>query len=394
MDTATRLKAAFLGEPTDRPPVYGWIGVPLLKELTGIPDTRQLLQSVIDDPGVVIQVQRDLGLDPIVVTVDDRWFSMHIYWRLLYDHAEEGLATWQVTTESVPNGDFTTYHFTAATPEGPITWGYDVGNDQVGELERPLQTSRDLELLSRYMPAPEALQQDRLAEIVRRVGNDAFITHNFIGVWGEAANMRGLVDLCTDIFDRPELVHALSEFLTERSVRRVRHLAQTGVHSIVYDQSWVGVGLSPEHYREFIKPYDMQVVAAAKESGLLVSYHNCGRGMSLLEDMVDCGGHALETLTPKTSSGDFDLAEVKRRVGDRITLNGGYDERILATATPAEAREQALRCLDAAAEDGRYILRTTGQMFEANPGTIEAFAEAAREFQYSAAPVGAQGDGG
>ena len=385
MDTATRLKAAFRGEPTDRPPVYGWIGLPLLKKLTGIQDGRQLLESVIDDPGLVIQTQRDLGLDPIIVTVDDRWFSMHIYWRLLYDHAEDDLATWRVTTESVPNGDFTTYHFTAETPEGPITWGYDVGNDQVGELERPLETMRDLELLSRYMPAPESLRQDRLTELVRRVGNDAFITHNFIGVWGEAANMRGLVNLCTDLFDQPELVHALSEFLTERSIRRVRHVAQTGIHSILYDQSWVGVGLSPEHYREFIKPYDTQVVAAAKESGLLVSYHNCGRGMSLLEDMVDCGGHTLETLTPKESSGDFDLAEVKRRVGDRVTLNGGFNERVLATATPAEAREAALRCLDTAAEGGRYILRTTGQIFEANPGTIEAVAGAAREYQYSAA---------
>lgn len=385
MDTVTRLKAAFLGEPIDRPPVYGWIGIPLMKRLTGLPSTQQVLESLIEDPSVVIKAQRDLGLDPIIVTVDDRWFSMHIYWRLLYDHAEEDLATWRVTTKSVPNGDFTTFHFTAETPEGPITWGYDVGNDQVGELERPLKTDRDLELLSRYMPAPEALRQDRLTDLVRRVGNDAFITHNFIGVWGEAANMRGLVDLCTDIFDRPALVHALSEFLTDRSIRRVRHLAQTGVHSILYDQSWVGVGLSPEHYREFIQPYDQKVVAAAKESGLLVSYHNCGRGMSILEDMVECGAHSLETLTPKQSSGDFDLAEVKRRVGDRVTLNGGFNERILATATPTEAREAALRCLDIAAEGGRYILRTTGQIFEANPGTIQAVAEAAGEFQYAGA---------
>ena len=385
MDTLARFKAVFLGEPIDRPPVCGWIGMPLLVRLTGSSGDRQLLESVIDDPSIVIQTQLDLGLDPIIVTVDDRWFSMHVYWRLLYDHAEEDLATWRVTTKAVPNGDFTTYHFTAETPEGPITWGYDVGNDQVGELERPLKTMHDLELLSRYMPAPEALQQDRLTELVRRVGSDAFIMHNFIGVWGEAANMRGLVDLCTDIFDQPELVHSVSEFLTERSIRRVRHLAQTGVHSILYDQSWVGVGLSPEHYREFIKPYDQRVVAAARESGLLVSYHNCGRGTAILEDMVECGAHALETLTPKESSGDFDLADVKHRVGDRVTLNGGFNERVLATATPAQAREAALRCLEAAAGGGRYILRTTGQVFEANPGTIEAFAGAAREFAYAGA---------
>jgi uroporphyrinogen-III decarboxylase len=235
-------------------------------------------------------------------------------------------------------------------------------------------------LLVKYMPAPETLNQDRLAAMVQRVGNRGFFTHNFIGVWGEAANMRGLVTLCTDIYERPDLVKRISEFLTERAVRRVKHLAQTGVHSILYDQSWVGVGFSPAVYREFMLPYDQQVVRAAQEAGMLVSYHNCGRGTVFLEDMVSTGAEALETLTPKTMAGDFDLADVKRRVGSHITLNGGFNERMFPEATPAQVRDEVKRCLDAAGAGGRYVLRTCGQMMDAAPGTIEAFASAAREF--------------
>lgn len=44
--------------------------------------------------------------------------------------------------------------------------------------------------------------------------------------------------------------------------------------------------------------------------------------------MVSTGADSLETLTPKESSGDFDLAEVKRRVGNQITLHGGFNECI------------------------------------------------------------------
>ncbi len=378
MNTYERFRAAFLGEPVDRPPVCGWISVPLLTRLSGIDDAVELLDTIIENPRVVIDVQERVGLDPMVITVDDRWFSMHHYWRLLYSFDEEQLGYWRVKEELLGEREgFKTWQFTVETPDGPIVWKYSAGENQVAELELPIKEESDLDLLEKYMPPPEALVQDRLTRLVEAVNGDAFITHNYLGIWGEAANMRGLVNLCTDIYDRPDFVKRISEWLMHRSVRRVRHLAQTGVHSILYDQSWIGVGLSPSVYREFVLPYDRVVVQAAQDEGLLVSYHNCGRGMAILEDMVETGAEALETLTPKESSGDFDLAAVKGRVGDRITLNGGFNERIFSTATPAEIREAVKRCLDAGGD--RYILRTTGQIFDAPPGTIEAFTEAGRE---------------
>jgi uroporphyrinogen-III decarboxylase len=379
MNTLERFVAAYKGEPVDRVPVCGWIGMPLLQKMTGktIP---ALLREIIDDPLYIVAIQESLGLDPIVITVDDRWFSMHYFWRMLYRWPEAALETWRVRTDILEAGQgFTTYQFTAETPEGPVVWSYQVGGAQVSELERPIKEESDLDLLAKYMPAPEALNQDRLAAMVQRVGNRGFFTHNFIGVWGEAANMRGLVTLCTDLYERPDFVKRISEFLTERAVRRVKHLAQTGIHSILYDQSWVGVGFSPKIYREFMLPYDRQVVQAARDADLLVSYHNCGRGTVFLEDMVSTGAESLETLTPKTMSGDFDLADVKRRVGRQITLNGGFNERLLPEATPEQVRDEVRRCLDAAG-DGRYILRTCGQMMDAAPGAIEAFAAAGREF--------------
>ncbi len=380
MNTVERFLAAFKGEPTDRVPIMAWLGMPLLRGMTGR-TTTAILKEIVDNPAWIIGIQEALGLDPIVVTVDDRWFSMHHFWRMLYRWPEQALETWRVHQEVTEvGGGSVTYRFTATTPEGPLVWGYQVAADQVNELERPIKEESDLDLLAKYMPAPESLNQDKLVAMVRAVGDRAFFTHNFIGVWGEAANMRGLVTLCTDLYERPGFVKRLSEFLTERSIRRVRHLAKTGIHSVLYDQSWAGVGFSPQMYREFMLPYDRQVVQAAREAGLLVSYHNCGRGSLFLEEMVSTGADALETLTPKIGSGDFDLADVKRRVGRQITLNGGFNERILASATAGEVRDHVRRCLDAAASGGRYILRTCGQIFDAAPGNIEAFTAAGREY--------------
>ena len=76
------------------------------------------------------------------------------------------------------------------------------------------------------------------------------------------------------------------------------------------------------------------------------------------------GADSLETLTPRNSFGDFDLAEVKRSVGDQITLQGGFNERVSVNASPEEIIGTVKWCLDTAAECGRYILRSTGQVLD------------------------------
>ncbi len=380
MNTRERFEAAYTGNSLDRVPVCGWVGLPLLRTLTG-KGPRAILEEAVQDPSRIVKVQEDLGLDPLLLTVDDRWFSMYRYPRLLHSWPDEALETWQVTEEIEDEGyGFYTHHVTATTPEGPVTWSYQVGDAQVAEVEPAIKEEKDLDLCIKHMPEPESLNQDNLKRMVDSVGDRAFCMHNFIGVWGEAANMRGLVTLTCDLMEEPRFVHKISEFLRDRSIRRVRHLAQTGIHSVVYDQSWVGMGFSPAQFREFMLPYDKPVVEAAKEAGVLVSYHNCGSGQAFIEDMAATGADSLETLTPKQSSGDFDLAESKRRVGDQITLNGGFNEPILADATPDQVRDEVRRCIDSAAGGGRYVLRTTGQIFDAAPGSIETFTEAGREY--------------
>ena len=380
MNTRERFEATYTGRPTDRVPVCAWLGMPLLRQLTG-QGPRAVLEGLVEDPLEMVRIQEELGLDPVLVTPDERRFSMHRFPRLLYNWPEEALETWRVQEEVQEDSrNFRTHRFTATTPEGPVTWSYHMGEGQVAEVEPAIKNERDLDLCIRYLPEPESLNQDKLKAMVDKVGDRAFFMHCFIGVWGEAANMRGLVTLACDLIDQPGFVEKISEFLRDRAIRRVRHLAETGVHSILYDQSWVGIGFSPQQFRTFMYPYDKAVVEAAKEAGLLVSYHNCGCGQAFIEDMADTGAHSLETLPPKTSSGDFDLAESKRRVGDRITLNGGFNERILPDGRPEEVRDEVKRCIDAAGGGGRYVLRSTGQIMDSAPGNIQTFAEAGREY--------------
>jgi uroporphyrinogen-III decarboxylase len=152
------------------------------------------------------------------------------------------------------------------------------------------------------------------------------------------------------------------------------------MHSISMNETWVGVGLAPKVYREFIQPYQAECIAAAHAAGYLVSLHNCGRGTQFLEAMIDTGPDALETITSKKTSGDFELADVKQRVGSRVCLFGGFNEHILKSDNPDDVRDEVKRCLNAAAEGGGYILRSTGQIFHSNPGMLELMCQTAREY--------------
>ncbi len=154
-----------------------------------------------------------------------------------------------------------------------------------------------------------------------------------------------------------------------------RRLGETGIHSISMNETWTGVGVARDHFVEFMKPYEAECVQAAHDAGYLVSFHNCGRATLLLEDIADTGPDAIETLTSDRSSGDVDLADAKRRIGDRVCLFGGFNEHLLHEADEDAVRDEVRRCLDAAMEGGGYVLRSTGQIFDAKPGLIELMCE-------------------
>ena len=69
-------------------------------------------------------------------------------------------------------------------------------------------------------------------------------------------------------------------------------------------------------------------------------FHTCGRATLLLEDIADTGPDAVETLTFNRSSGDVDLADAKRRIGDRVCLFGGFNEHILHEGDADDVRAE------------------------------------------------------
>ena len=86
--------------------------------------------------------------------------------------------------------------------------------------------------------------------------------------------------------------------------------------------------------------------------------------LTLIEhaDMVP---DAMETFTLPSMGGDVDLAEAKRRIGDRVCIIGGFDQfHDLWDCSPDHARRAVRRCFEQAGQGGdsfsrRWIIADT-----------------------------------
>lgn len=187
-----------------------------------------------------------------------------------------------------------------------------------------------------------------------------------------------------DTFDDPKWVHELLQILMERKIPYVKSMKNSG-----YDLMELGGGdasttvISPTIFREFVAPYDTQLISAAHDAGIRISYHTCGGMMPILEDIADMGPDAMETFTPPEMGADVDLAEAKRRIGDRVCMIGGFDQaHYLQGCTSQETRASVRKCFEEAGEGGGYILCPSDHFFDAEPGLVKAFADEAAECKY------------
>ena len=84
--------------------------------------------------------------------------------------------------------------------------------------------------------------------------------------------------------------------------------------------------MSPQMYRDIIKPSHVYTMNYAKAHNLPVIMHSCGFVEPLLPDMIDAGIDCLQVIEIKAG---MDLLKLHREFGDRIAFMGGIDVRVL-----------------------------------------------------------------
>jgi len=298
---------------------------------------------------------------------------------------------WRFKIEELPDPEYRTQRFMILTPKGELSMILQSNRHTTWLREHLVKDKKDIELIADYMTFPLC----DVPEINKRA--DAWGQRGLFrghiccfdgfgqpGVWQDAACIVGIEKLIMATFDDPQWVHELLSTLQRRKMSYVKSLK-----GAKYDLLELGGGdasttvISPDIFNEFVAPYDAPLIEAAHEAGQRIVYHTCGGMMPILEDIAAMKPDAMETFTPPSMDADVNLAEAKRRIGDKVCMIGGFDQyHFFTRCTPEETRCEVRCCFDAAGYGGGFILSPSDHFFEADMKLLEAFADEAKQCIY------------
>ncbi len=155
------------------------------------------------------------------------------------------------------------------------------------------------------------------------------------GASKEYAQVKGM------LFERPDLMHHLLGVLAETVTAYLNAQIAAGAQAVMLFDTWGGL-LTPRDYRLFSLNYMEQIIGGLSREAagrrVPVTLFTKGGG-GWLEDMATSGADALGL------DWTVDIGEARRRVGDRVTLQGNMDPTVLY-ASPARIQEEVAAILE------------------------------------------------
>ena len=320
LDSRTRVHAALKRQPVDRVPIWMWFH----------PDTSSRLGSALEIP--VAHLADALGDDVRQAWVGNNYAMEGIV------HEKEG----ETHTDA---------------------WGIQwVRQGPFNQIRRSPLAGANEEEITRYQ-FPHGHIGDLLApmESVAADPGDRFVGCDISPCLLEMIfRVRGMESALLDIAASPDAARSLMHRAADFSIR----LAQEACERFSLDWLWTGddVGsqrammISPQRWRELIRPHLAAIFSVGKSHGLWVAYHSCGSIRPIIPDLIEIG---LDVLNPiQSNCPGMDPPELKREFGEKISFMGGVDtQQLLPEGTPDEVFGATRTLLEAmTAGGGGYIL--------------------------------------
>jgi uroporphyrinogen decarboxylase len=285
------------------------------------------------------------------------------------------------------------------TAEAKITfvdeWGVkriiDAGYASI--IDYPLQTAtlQDLEAYEWPNPAEifdytsirnQALQLHSEGEyaIVGNMGSP-------VNIFEQSWYLRGLTEFFMDLVDNKDFAHELMSKITEIRKQNAKYfLSEVGEYLDVFQLAddlamQNGPYMSPQLYREMIKPYQVELFRFVKQlTPAKIYYHSCGSVTRLLDDLIDVG---VDILNPVQISADgMETDQLKQRFGNKLSFWGAMDTtEILPNGTADNVRNEVRRIIHDLAPEGGFVLASVHNLQpDIPPENILAMFEAASQY--------------
>jgi len=211
-------------------------------------------------------------------------------------------------------------------------------------------------------------------------GDDIFTCFCVAGPFTLAALLRGVENLCMDIYDNPEGVKELINTCTTFSLRTlIAGIEHGATMASIADPTASPNVISPAQFENFVKPYMKSLIdglhASFPGTTIPVRLHICGDTTRIHHHMIETGADILSL------DQAVDLKTAKESTYQRVCLMGNVDPSRLYLGGPAEIEEISRRCVEDAKEGGGFILASGCEIPpDCPPDNLKMLIHAARTY--------------
>lgn len=243
----------------------------------------------------------------------------------------------------------------------------------------------DLRRIDDYVvPDPHALLDadaslpERIAQIPDRDAKLVFGQQTYF-VFERAWALTGLDNFLAGFYEHPDELRELLRRIADYNSAVFEEYVGLGVDGVSFSEdlgTQRALMISPELFREFIKPEYARIFAPLKAAGKLINFHSCGCVQDIVEDLIEVGVDILNPVQARAN----DLPLMKRKADGRMALMGAIDtQHVLMLGTPDDVEAEAKRVLGVLAPGAGYIIGPDqGMPFP--PENIEALWRAAEKW--------------
>ena len=258
----------------------------------------------------------------------------------------------------------------------------------------PLQNEDDPKVLKDY-PWPQvdwfdfSTMEDQFSAYADYAVMTAPNVHCSPGILTVIQDLFGMEKALVDMYANPEFWKETAKYIMEFNIAFLSRLFEQAKGRIDFFRigedygTQRGLLFSPEHYREFLAPHNMEMVKLAKSHGAFFYQHSCGGIRDLIPDLIQIGVDVLDPV--QVLAAGMEPEGLKRDFGKDLCFSGGVDEQeLLPKGTPQEVGLAVESLLNVMAPGGGFIIGPTHNFQEDIPTeNIEALYAAAGRWRYA-----------
>ena len=189
--------------------------------------------------------------------------------------------------------------------------------------------------------------------------------------------LRGTLDGCADLYERPETVMAYCEETLAGTLESVKMQGKMmpGKHVFMALHKGMDGFMSDEHYREFYWKHLQIIINAIIDVGMVPYIYTEGKYNSRLECLKEVPrGKVIYHFE------EVDMVRAKKILGDTACIAGGFPVYLLDYGTKEQVIDEAKRLIDACAPGGGFIFETAYGMDYAKEENVEAMFDTVRTY--------------